>query len=145
MKGNHLKIFGFVLIGLFLTTFSYAKNNYSDSSWIAVGTSSKGAKKWFISNRYVAKNYEGIKIWIRILDPLVTKDHKTYKNAEIKTLIIVDCEQKTFREIKSVFYTSEGTVFKTANTQNSTFRDVVIDSIMEIVVDNVCKLYNDED
>ena len=135
-----------LLLTLILITYKKAISqeiNPEKSSWILIGNSKEG-EKYLINSEIVKKDEEGIKIWIKVENYTLTFNKIKYKNAELKQLVIINCEEKQIKHIRMVIYSSSGKVIRDAALEDyeQKWRDVIPESSGEIFINSVCDKFN---
>lgn len=117
--------------------------------WILVGSDSDG-DKWYIKSSYVSKDDYGggIKLWVKKEVKKTTIKKKgqsfTYINAKELQLLVADCSERKLKFVASTLYNSQGKVVNswTIDDFEQEWRDVVPDSIGEIMLEKICELMN---
>lgn len=110
-------------------------------SWRYAATSASN-DKWYVYKKYLSKSYNSITIWIQVKMDTTTYRKKLYKNAYEKKLIEVDCKNSKVKFLTTTLYNSRGNVIDTYEDSYPEFEYVIPDTVMETVLEKICKLYD---
>lgn len=135
-----------IVITVFFHAISFSQTsdtaNLKIPDWIEIAVKDPNAK-YYAKSEIIAKDENGIKIWTKIEYRSTTINKKIYKNAIMMNLIIISCDRKQYKRIRSIYYNSVGAILKEIyfNDQQK-WQDVIPETPGEGVVKYVCEMFN---
>lgn len=132
-------------LALLVCLATFLNQGYSqiarDGNWIYIGDG-KINYRFYFRAEYVSKVGHEIKIWTKNDCPSLTlANKKTYNNAVILSLYLVDCSLRRTKHLAFVIYDSDKKVIDQSNKEDDKWSDVIPESLIEKLVFDICKYF----
>ena len=114
---------------------------YNPATWQYAATNTSN-DKWYIYKKYLGKENNQIKIWVKLTMDTTTFKKRLYRKPYELKLLVIDCSNNKFKQLASTLYNSSGLVIDVFDDQYSQFQYVTPESALEAVVERICALYN---